>query len=191
MISRTRRHFGRRPAVAICVLLATPMLTACGDSASGSSAPGGTVQAESYRVAFCGARTSFQSLVQTMGARGSAPLNKTDLTADKQSRLRFVDGLVDGSGQIVKSLNEAGVPDVQGGRAGAAATVAVYRAVEDAFHAARADFADTAVGDRATYLAAVRKLQTALVDAANSLGSAAGKELAAIDPAFNAILHCP
>jgi hypothetical protein len=167
------------------------MLTACGDSDSGSAAPGGTVPAESYRSSFCVARTSYQALAKTLGARGSAPLNKTDLASDKKSRLALADDLVTASGQIVKGLTDAGVPDVQGGQAGANATAAVYRAVEDAFTAARKDFAAAGVGDRATYLAAVKTLQKALVDGLNSLGTAAGKNLAAIDPAFNAILHCP
>ncbi|MBA3741921.1 hypothetical protein [Sporichthya sp.] len=186
--------WSRRPgaAAALCVVLASAVLSACGGSDSDSgAAPAGTVPAESYRQAFCGARTSFQSLVQTMGARGSAPLNQTDLTSDQQTRLVFVDGLVDAAGQIVTALTAGGAPDVQGGRAGAEATVEVYRAVEDEFAAARKDFADAAVGDRADYLAAVKKLQAALVAAANSLGTAAGKEVSEIDPAFNAILHCP
>jgi hypothetical protein len=191
MISRAHRQPGPGLAVALCVALASPVLAACGDSDSGSGAPAGTVQAESYRKSFCVARTEYQVLAKTLGTRGSAPLNKTDLTSDQKSRLALADDLVEASGQIVKGLTDAGVPDVQGGQAGADATAAVYRAVEDAFIAARKDFAAAKVGDRATYLAAVKALQKALVDALNSLGTAAGKELAAIDPAFNAILHCP
>lgn len=183
----------RRPglAVALCLALAVSVLSGCGSDSDSAAAPSGGVPAESYRQSFCGARASFQTLVQTMGAKGSAPLNQTDLAADEKTRLAFVDGLVDGAALIVKSLADAGVPDVQGGRAGAEATVDVYRAVEEAFAAARQEFADAGVGDRADYLAAVKKLQAALVDGANSLGKAAGAELSKIDPAFNAILRCP
>lgn len=189
MSFRARRQPGL--ALTLCVLFAFP-LTACGSDSDGdSAAAAGTVQAESYRQTFCVARTSYQALAKMLGARGSAPLNKTDLPSDKKSRLALADDLVKASGEIVKLLTDAGVPDVQGGQAGADATAAVYRAVEDAFIAARKDFAAAGVGDRASYLAAVKALQKALVDALNSLGTAAGKELGAIDPAFNAILHCP
>jgi hypothetical protein len=146
---------------------------------------------EAYRQATCTARAEFQSLVQSMGQHGSAPLNKVDLVADKKSRLAFADLMVSQADAIVKLLTSAGVPDVKGGQAGAAAMVAAYRSVEDAFVAARKDFADAGTGDRAAYLAAVKQLQKAVVDGANGLGAAAAREMSNIDPAFNAILHCP
>jgi hypothetical protein len=37
----------------------------------------------------------------------------------------------------------------------------------------------------------VKQLQKAVVDGANSLGAAATEQMSHIDPAFNAILHCP
>jgi hypothetical protein len=172
------------------LFLALPGLSACGGD-SKADGPSGTAQTEPYRQATCTARAEFQSLVQAMGAHGSAPLNQVDLKADKVTRLAFADSMVKGADAIVKLLTAAGAPDVSGGQAGADAMVSVYRGVEDAFAAARKDFAGAATGDRATYLAAVKKLQKALVDGANSLGTAAAKDAAQIDPAFNAILHCP
>ena len=188
-MARLSRPPGPVAAVALCVVLASPLLSACGGSDSGAAASD-AVSSESYRQAFCGARTSFQALAQTMAARGSAPLNQTDLASDQKTRLAFVDGLVDGADVIVKALAAAGTPDVQGGQAGAEATVEVYQAVDDKFAAARKNFAAAAVGERAEYLAAVKKLQAALVDAVNSLGTEAAKEMSAIDPQFNAILRC-
>jgi hypothetical protein len=126
-----------------------------------------------------------------MGQHGSAPLNKVDLVSDKKSRLAFADLMVSQADAIVKLLTSAGVPDVEGGQAGADAMVAVYRSVEDAFTTARKDFAGAATDDRAAYLAAVKQLQKSLVDGANGLGATAAAEMSNIAPAFNAILHCP
>ena len=172
------------------LLFGTPALSACGDDSKADS-PSGSSQAESYRQATCTARSEFQALVQAMGQHGSAPLNKVDLVADKKTRLAFADSMVNGSDAIVQLLKSAGAPDVTGGQAGADAMVAVYQSVEDAFAAARKGLAGAGTGDRASYLAAVKTFQKAVVDGANSLGTEATKEMSKIDPAFNAILHCP
>jgi hypothetical protein len=177
-------------AVALSLLLTVPALSGCGDD-SKADGPSGSTSSESYRQASCTARAEFQSLLQTMGAKGSAPLNKVDLASDKQSRLAFADSMVDGADAIVKLLTAAGVPDVEGGQAGADAMLAAYRSVADAFVAARKDFAHARTGDRAAYLAEVKKLQKAIVEGANGLGVAAARSMTSIDPAFNAILHCP
>jgi hypothetical protein len=179
-----------RAILALLVLLIAPTVAACGGDSKADS-PSGTAQVEAYRQATCTARSDYQSLLQAMGRHGSAPLNHVDLASDKKSRLAFADSMVNGADAIVKALTAAGVPDVDGGQAGADAMVAVYRSVEDAFAAARTDFADAGTDDRAAYLAAVKQLQKAVVDGANSLGAAAAKEMSSIDPAFNAILHCP
>lgn len=179
-----------RVVLPLLILLIAPTLVACGGDSKADS-PSGTVQVEAYRQATCTARSDYQSLLQAMGRHGSAPLNQVDLSSDKKSRLAFADSMVNGADAIVKALTAAGVPDVAGGQAGADAMVAVYRSVEDAFVAARRDFADVGTDDRASYLAAVKKLQKAVVDGANSLGAAAARETSSIDPAFNAILHCP
>jgi hypothetical protein len=186
-MSRPRRAVA---ALSLLVLLAAPALSACGGD-SKADGPSGTAQEESYRQATCTARAEFAAMVQSMGQRGSAPLNKVDLVSDKKSRLEFADSMVAQADAIVKLLTSAGVPDVAGGQAGADAMVAAYRAVKDAFVAARQDFAAAGTGDRAAYLAAVKTLQKAIVDGSNTLGTEAAKRMSSIDPAFNAILHCP
>jgi hypothetical protein len=126
-----------------------------------------------------------------MASRAAAPLNKADLPADKQARLALVDDMMKGAQQIVTSLTAAGVPDVQGGQSGAQVTLEVYQDLVTAFGAVRTDFAGTSTSKEPAYALALGRLQHALIDAANGLGTQVAAKAGEIDPAFNAILHCP
>ncbi len=127
----TRRY----AALAAILLCGAGLLTACGGDDEGGGGGGDTVSASSFASDVCSAVGDWAGGIQEESQQISSAFQSGSPEEGKQILEDFIGGAVDRTDDLIAEVEEAGVPDVDGGEEYA-------DQLRDAFEAARNVLAD-------------------------------------------------
>lgn len=134
----------RIAALGLTLLLAGG-LVACGgdeDGGGGGEDAGGsseTVSAEAYAADVCGAMQDWIAGIEERAQDIGSGLDGTDADAGKQALADLLSEMSNSTGDLVSAVEDAGVPDVEGGEDAADSLVTAFEEVQQILEDAQAD----------------------------------------------------
>lgn len=135
----------RIAALGLTLLLAGG-LVACGgddeDGGGGGDGGGGsseTVSAEAYAADVCGAMQDWITGIQERTQELGSGLSEGDAEAGKQFLVDLLSEMSSSTGELVSAVEDAGVPDVEGGEEAADSLVSAFEEVQEILEGAEAD----------------------------------------------------
>lgn len=131
----------RIAALGLTLLLAGG-LAACGGDDGGDGGGGGsteTVSAETYAADVCGAMQDWVTGIQERTQDLGSGLTAGDTEGGKQVLVDLLSEMSGATGELVTAVEEAGVPDVEGGEEAADSLVSAFEDVQGILEDAEAD----------------------------------------------------
>ncbi len=132
----------RTAALGLTLLLAGG-LVACGGDDGGEDGGGGgsseTVSAEAYAADVCGAMQDWITGIQERTQDLGSGITGNDAEAGKQLLVDLLSEMSSSTGELVSAVEDAGVPDVEGGEEAADSLVSAFEEVQGILEDAEAD----------------------------------------------------
>jgi hypothetical protein len=137
-------------------------------SSSSSSSSAGTVSANDFMAAFCGALTDWsQAITQRQGAFKP---DTADLDALKQSWLDFLDGVNDETDAMLAKVHDLGTPDVPNGEQTVSTVIDALESLGASFKDLRDRSADLPTTSPAEFTQRFQTLLTSFQSDASTFG---------------------
>lgn len=155
------------------------ILGACGggdDGGGGESAPeadsgGETVSVDEYAGAVCSALSAWVTDIQDRAATITEGIDPGDAEAGKERLSEFIGDTVAGTDQLIASVEEAGIPDTEGGEEAAEQIQSGLEQVKTILEDAQDQIADLPTDDPQAFGTGAQEIATSLQEAT---GEAAG-----------------
>ena len=134
----------RTAALGLTLLLAGGLVACGGDDGGGGDDEGGggsseTVSAEAYAADVCGAMQDWITGIQEKTQDLGSGLSGNDAEAGKQLLVDLLSEMSSSTGELVTAVEQAGVPDVDGGEEAADSLVSAFEEVQEILEGAEAD----------------------------------------------------
>ena len=133
----------RTAALGLTLLLAGGLVACGGDDDGGDDGGGGgsseTVSAEAYAADVCGAMQDWITGIQEKTQDLGSGITGNDAEAGKQLLVDLLSEMSSSTGELVTAVEQAGVPDVDGGEEAADSLVSAFEEVQEILEGAEAD----------------------------------------------------
>jgi hypothetical protein len=187
-VSRSVRT--KRYALAILIPL---VLAGCGDDGGGNGGgdgsgdgSGNTVSASDYASTVCtSVQTWLTALQESATAVGSDVVAAGSPEEAQTVLAEYLDGVIADTDALIASVEDAGIPDVEGGEAVAGEILGAFEQARTVFEDARAQVDELPIDDPAAFAAATSELGTSIQTASVGIGqSISGLEQEELSQAF-------
>ncbi|MDQ3982874.1 MAG: hypothetical protein M3271_09380 [Actinomycetota bacterium] len=162
----------RTAALGLTLLLAAG-LAACGgddDDGNGGGGSSETVSAEAYAADVCGAMQDWVSTIQDQAASIGENIQAGDAQSGKDALSDLLTDMSASTGDLVSAVEDAGVPDVDGGEEAADSLVSAFEDVQGILEDAQQDIEDLPTDPQAFQQGAA-ELGPTLQEALSGVGS--------------------
>lgn len=133
----------RTAAFGLTLLLAGGLVACGGDDEGGDDGGSSeTVSAEAYAADVCGAMQDWITGIQERTQDLGSGLSGGDADAGKQLLVDLLSEMSSSTGELVSAVEDAGVPDVDGGEEAADSLVSAFEEVQGILEDAQADVED-------------------------------------------------
>lgn len=161
----------RTAALGLTLLLAAG-LAACGgdDDGNGGGGSSETVSAEAYAADVCGAMKDWVSTIQDQAASIGENIQARDAQSGKDALSDLLADMSASTGDLVSAVEDAGVPNVDGGEEAADSLVSAFEDLQAILDDAQQDVADLPT-DPEGFKKGAAELAPTLQEALSSVGS--------------------
>lgn len=132
----------RTAALGLTLLLAGGMAACGGDDEGGGGGSADTVSAEAYAADVCGAMQDWITGIQERTQEIGESFTSGDPEEGKQVLVDLMTEMSDATGQLASDVEDAGVPDVEGGEEAADTLVSAFEEIQGILEDAQADVED-------------------------------------------------
>lgn len=132
----------RTAALGLALLLAGGLVSCGGDDGGDVGGSSESVTAEAYAADVCGAMQDWITGIQERTQDLGAGLSGGDAEAGKQVLVDLLSEMSSSTGELVSAVEDAGIPDVEGGEEAADSLVSAFEEVQGILEGAQADVED-------------------------------------------------